>query len=541
MSFNVLRDLLFWIVTASGKRRWARLADLAVVDGGDAPVAFDWPRADLNIASYELAIGLAWLLFQPETDADWHDLWRTPPQPDEVDKAAEAFVHAFNLVGDGPLFMQDFEAFTGETTPVEALLIDTPGANGQKKNADLLTWRGRYPALGLPAAALSLYALQQFAPAGGAGNRTSMRGGGPLTTLVTLEDAARRPAPLWRSVLANLPLFEQGVSVPTLHRALPWLGPTLLSDAAHGERKVSQADPDVDNLQVFFGQPRRIRLAPVAQGVCALTGMPGLVVTGFMQRAWGVNYDVWKHPMTPYRRQKQDDVPYSAKPKSGHFGYRDWVAAVYGAAPGGFAETSRVLKLAEGRAGAFESEGFRASLTVGGWAMNNMEAIVYLHAVKPLYLSETPYLAEDMERLAVTFAEAGETAHQMLRMALRKAHFSDGATVSTDSGLFEQARTAFYERTEAGFHDLLHAAFDKGQVDAAASGQAWLRRLRQAASALFTELTPDFAADPQNGRRVADAWSNLQAAFSGYGKLGSDLYKKLGMPEPVGKRRKVEA
>lgn len=541
MSFNPLRDISLPIGTASGEQQRVRFADLAVTEGGAAAVRFDWPRADLNIASYELSIGLAWLLFQPKTDEDWRDLWSNPPRPDEVDHAAEAFVHAFNLVGDGPLFMQDFEAFAGEATPIEALLIDTPGANGQKKNADLLTRRGRYPALGLPAAALSLYALQQFAPAGGAGNRTSMRGGGPLTTLVTLENSAGEPAPLWRVILANLPLLEHGVSDATLHRALPWLAPTLLSDAAHGEREVSEADPAVDKLQAFFGQPRRIRLTPAERGTCALTGMSGLVVTGFVQKAWGVNYGAWKHPLTPYRRQKEDGEPYSAKPKSGHFGYRDWVAAVYGAASNGFAETSKVLKLAERRAGAFESAGFRASLTVGGWAMNNMEAVAYLHAVKPLYLSDTPYLAEDMERLALAFADAGETAHQILRMALRKAHFSDGATVSTDSGLFEQARTAFYERTEAGFHELLHEAFEERRVDAASSGQAWLWRLRQAASALFTDLTPDFAADPRNGRRVADAWSNLQAAFSGYGKLGAELYRKLGMPQPASKRRKREA
>src|SRR5690606_5071807 len=104
--------------------------------------------------------------------------------------------------GNGPRFQQDFEAIEGEVSDIDALFIDTPGVNGQKKNADVLTHRGRFPALGLKAAAIALYALQQFAPSGGAGNRTSLRGGGPMTTLVWPDrPGSASPAPLWRVLL----------------------------------------------------------------------------------------------------------------------------------------------------------------------------------------------------------------------------------------------------------------------------------------------------------------------------------------------------
>jgi CRISPR system Cascade subunit CasA len=85
---------------------------------------------------------------------------------------------AFFLTGEGPRFLQEFDGIDGDEKPIEALLIDTPGENGQKKNADLLTHRRRCEMLGMPAAAMALYALQQFAPPGGAGNRTSLRAGG---------------------------------------------------------------------------------------------------------------------------------------------------------------------------------------------------------------------------------------------------------------------------------------------------------------------------------------------------------------------------
>ena len=195
----------------------------------DAPVEFDWPRPDFNIASYEFCVGVLAVAFQPSNEL-WQKLWNEPPSRSDLEAALRPLLSAFNLNGDGPRFMQDFEAFsTNDPNPVEALLIDTPGFNGQKKNADLLTHRERYAQLGLPAAAMALYALQQFAPSGGAGNRTSLRGGGPLTCLVL---PSGEPESLWRKILANLPLVDGLIELDgaALKRIFPWLAPTHFSD-----------------------------------------------------------------------------------------------------------------------------------------------------------------------------------------------------------------------------------------------------------------------------------------------------------------------
>ena len=91
---------------------------------------------------------------------------------------------AFNLLGDAPRFLQDLEPLEGRGNPPGMLFIDSAGDSTAKKNADLMVRRGRYDALPLPLAAMALYTLQAFVPSGGAGHRTSMRGGGPLVTLV---------------------------------------------------------------------------------------------------------------------------------------------------------------------------------------------------------------------------------------------------------------------------------------------------------------------------------------------------------------------
>ena len=260
MPFNLLLDPFFPVLTRNGRRGWIAFPQLAAL-ADEEPIEFDWPRVDFNIASLELAIGVAQMAFQPLRPTDWLRLWNDPPGSDEAAEAIAPFAHAFALDGEGPRFLQELGGLEGETTPIEALLIDTPGANGQMKNADVLTHRDRYAALGLPAAAIALYALQQFAPSGGAGNRTSMRGGGPLSTFVLPGAAGGRRPSLWRVILANLPQNDKfAFEAQDLPKILPWLAPTLVSDKAHGERLLSDGDPDTHPLQAFFGMPRRIAL-----------------------------------------------------------------------------------------------------------------------------------------------------------------------------------------------------------------------------------------------------------------------------------------
>ena len=125
----------------------------------------DWPRPDLNLACYELLIGLVYLAHPPNgSDDRAHS-----PDAATLRAAMKPLEPAFNLLGDGPRFLQDLEALEGGGKPPDMLFIDSAGDFTVKKNADLMVRRGRYPALPLPLAAMALYTLQAFAPSGGAG------------------------------------------------------------------------------------------------------------------------------------------------------------------------------------------------------------------------------------------------------------------------------------------------------------------------------------------------------------------------------------
>ena len=127
----------------------------------------DWPRPDLNIACLELLVGLVFMADPPISPQDWRN--RQAGDPARLRGRLAAFAAAFNLLGDGPLFLQDLEKLMGEPSPPDMLFIDSAGANTAKNNADLMVHRDRYARLEPALAAMALFAFQAHAPSGGGG------------------------------------------------------------------------------------------------------------------------------------------------------------------------------------------------------------------------------------------------------------------------------------------------------------------------------------------------------------------------------------
>ena len=545
--FNLLKDPFLPVVMRSGAQRWLAFPELvagAESNGldEDYPIEFNWPRPDFNMASFEFCIGVISLAFDIREEDDWRPFWTNPPDRDALAEKLAPFVHAFYLNGEGPRFLQDCESLQGGETPIELLLIDTPGQNGQRKNSDLLTHRDRYAALGLPAAAMALYTLQAYAPSGGAGNRTSMRGGGPLTALVVpaINDGAP-PVSLWRKIFANVVPCDERLRIDGLPKALPWLAPTLTSEKS---RTVSLAD--AHPLQAYFGMPRRIRLVFSSEpGICSMTGREEPLVTGYIQRPYGTNYGLWQHPLTPYRRQREAGEPYSAKPKSGRFGYRDWVAVTVGSKDGKLAEQPTNIKLAKNNRSHALSQNKQATdarVRVGGWAMNNMEAIAYLFAEEPLHLAKTHDQQQALDDLARHFSEAADQAVSQLLAALKKALFSGQKNTSNDKGILDQARADFFDATEDQFHRLLDNLLqempeDGRLTDPTASARHWLGIMRRVALATFDRLAPVPLQDAEKAKTIVNAYGILNATFAGWTKQSKSLYDKLELPLPEKKSK----
>ena len=260
MPFNLITTAWIPVRLRNGSQAIIRPAQILENICSESEVVFpDWPRPDLNIATLELLIGLVSCAMPPETDEAWSDIWFKSPTVTELDKALAHLIPAFNLDGPEQNFLQDFDTLEGESIGMDGLFLDSAGDSTAKKNADLMVKRKRYARLARPTATIALYALQQFAPSGGAGHRTSMRGGGPMTTLALPSGPQKDDHPaLWSLIWANvLPQSDSALAREDFPLVFPWMAETLTSENGqeiHGE------GPSAHRLQAFFGMPRRIRL-----------------------------------------------------------------------------------------------------------------------------------------------------------------------------------------------------------------------------------------------------------------------------------------
>ena len=458
----------------------------------------DWPRADLNLACLELLIGLVYLAHPPQGGDDR----ASPPGAAALRQAMEPLSPAFNLLGDGPRFLQDLEPLEGKGSTPGMLFIDSAGDSTAKKNADLMVRRGRYEALPLPLTAIALYTLQAFAPSGGAGNRTSMRGGGPMVTLV--KPAAEG---LWPLVWANVPRGEP--LGPGDLDALPWMRPTETSKPVHKKARITVPASDSPSRldpEVFFGQPRRLRL--VARGNA---------VTQVVQQPWGTNYTGWRHPLTPYYKNGTETLP--RHPKPGIFGYRNWRGVILQSETG--LRPASLLQYLR------DIDGARCSLIVAGWAMNNMKPLDFLWSEQPVF----PLSEADEDRAAAA-VEAAEQAGYAVAACVRDG-VGDG---DVKSGAGQRAREAFFAATQGPFEEMLEA-LSAGTPCAAGE---WVEALRAAALPIFDgEVMPGLADLAETRRKKAiAARSKLIAAFAGRPPYGKKLFDSLGLELPAKRAQK---
>lgn len=544
-SFSLLSEPWLPVLRADGSRQWVRPAEIA--DGGANPVvAFAWGRADFDAAAREFMIGLlstACAGRLGERERLWRDWYDQPPGPGALDDLFVPLAPAFDLIAAGPAFMQDFAPLDGEGVPVSQLLIEAPGANTLKKNLDHFVRRGRVEVMSPAAAAMALFTLQTFAPSGGAGHRTSLRGGGPLTTLVRPgPKAPGDPDTLWRLLWVNMMPRDAAAAVDAL--LFPWLGPTRVSD-----KGLLTADADMHPLQVFWGMPRRIRLDWVANdggAPCGLTGqVVPVVARHYRTRPWGVNYGAVLHPLSPYYRAKAGGEWLPVHGQPGRVGWRHWLGLV-AAAPGDAARpAAAVVKAKERLQRRPAAERLGARLLAAGYDMDNMKARDFIEAEMPLHLV-APEIADRFHGLVGQAIAAGRLVAGHLAGALHNALHRPGAP-RQDGGAAALGRDRFWEATERPFHDLLdQAGQDFAVADEEAQNQAamtmrraWLRVLRDQALGIFDALAPltDPAdADPrQVGRHVA-ARRFLLAACSGQGPGGAAIFTELGLVAPAAKR-----
>jgi CRISPR system Cascade subunit CasA len=529
------------VATVEGAREFVRLRDLGRAD----LLRIDTGRADCDISVTEFLIGLIAISMGPTDNYDWPDRFETPPTPDEIDAAIAPFAHALVLDGDGPRFFQDFENLEllndAAREPIASLFMETPAGHFVKE--------GTISALSRRGAALALIALQAGAPAGGRGHRTSLRGGGPSTTLVIPRIGSRAPT-LWQLLWANTP---EGLKIAPEDAAkvIPWLVPTRTS---HNDEITTPAHTHF--AQAFFGMPRRIRLTftPGNGERCAITGdTDAVIVTSYVTRPYGTYYPThtWPHPLSPYYKSKDKELGEIWLPlhfKVSGVGYRDWIGLTLKSKDDKKEETSLpahvVSTFLHARAvdiGLKVSVPNSVGLLAAGYAMDKMKPLDFTEAMLPLISTGDKERDYHLAGCAAAMVQAAEAASQLLLGALKTALYTDKKKAQPESSKapLAAARARFWADTENTFYDTLRDLAVKAPDDADAkvyveAKKAWREAIRTAALSIFDDLAPIDAPDSPDLKNIVGARSMLF-----FGLSGPIIWKALGVERPEKAEKKA--
>jgi len=512
---NLVTDSWIPVRRADGSRE--RIAPWQVTDGAGSnpPIAVCSERPDFDVALMQFLIGLFQVALPPRRDREWAKMFDEPPSADELKNRLEPWAVAFELLGDGPRFMQDRERFEGKEKGVGVLLLEAPGDQTLRNNSDHFIKRDQVRGLCPACVSTALMTLQINAPSGGKGHRTSVRGGGPLTTLLTAdpvgEDVAGSIVPLWISAWSNvLPLEEKDFKglnsgEPLL---LPWLGDTRVSNPG-GESGTTPED--VHRLQALWGMPRRIRLGVRDDelAVCDICGRTDKLIRTFVTKPYGTNYaGAWCHDLSPYRRDK-DGMPICLHPGPSGIGYKDWPRFVFPNPnePGDM--PAIVVHEALANRSRYRRLGKHPQIHVSGFDMDNMKARCWYEARMPLFFLED----ENRELFPVWtqgMVAAAEKAASNLVQAVRNAWFSPRpGSKGPDTGFVRRNFRLGSERKFFEFVEKLQGLSAGQGEESMPMLKDWLRFIGDLALEQFDQFVGTTCVQQEDPKRYAKARLNL--------------------------------
>jgi CRISPR system Cascade subunit CasA len=509
-------------------------------------VAVASPRPDFDGALTQFLIGLLQTTCTPGED-QWWDWRESPPAPDVLKERFEPLLPAFQLTSEkGALFMQERLGDKAEEHPVTYLLIGAATDSALKNNTDHFQKRPQGgECLCRFCAAAALYTLQTFAPSGGGGGDgkfTSLRGGGPLTTLVMGGN-------LWETVWLNVIYGDTFPNGTPDHTIFPWLkSEAFITDAAPVKTIHSTA---MKPEHVFWGMPRRIQLnftvsstpsdAISACAVCGLIDESACV--GFHDLTGGLTYQEeytelgrdgkekkkkrpsWispSHPLSPHTTGRENR-PLAAHPQPGGIGYRHWLGLIENSKEGD--SERRPARVVE----QFRITGKDAQLWAYGFDMDNMKARCWYDATMPILAIPKEHEAlfsDGVTRMVVSAQKVEGDVRKYLKVAL----FPEKSKVRTDELGFGGS---FWDETDTAFYVHLRSLRSVVPTDPLAQAvlESWLGVLNAAALIIFDRYSGSSNLDVMNPRRIARARNDLGMALN-----GMPLRKLLGLPKPARKK-----
>jgi len=528
MQFNLIDERWIPVIRRDGTKNM--IAPWEVTDQfvGNPVVSFDAPRPDFNGALIQFLIGLVQTVAAPQNGTEWRKRLTDPPTPDELKEKFATVRHAFELGGEMARFMQDFEDISADYGGIDGLLIETPGQNALENNTDHFVKRNTVAGLCPVCCATALFAFQTNSPPGGPGYMTSLRGGGPLTTLVVGDN---HHSTLWQLIYLNV--LEHGkflnitgnTSLVEGSYIFPWLGETKKGRRRKGEVFYGEdtGPQDAHPTTMFWAMPRRIRvnLADLSSGTCDVCGnSSGSLISSYKEIPGGASYTGWLHPLSPYYEQttigQTNILPVHAQP--GGMTYRHWLGFVI--------QDGNKKKMPARIVHEFYDRwksGWQFRLWAFGYDMDNMKARCWYESIMPMLCVDVSIRAEYEEKVGGMVRAASEIASNT-RSALKKAWFrrtgdAKGDTTFVDSSFWQNTETDFYTTLNS-----LISALESG-TDTLVVCNQWLTVLCNQSLNLFDRYAWEVPIEDADPKRVVIARKEL-----GQYNRGKKIKELLGIP-----------
>jgi len=534
---NLIDDPWIPVVRKDGTRE--TIAPWEITGGTEPPIRLDAPRPDFNGAIIQFLIGLVQTAIPPGDNREWRRWFKSPPPPDELKDALVPYAHAFNFDGEGPRFMQDYDLNEGVEISVDRLLMEMPGEQTLKLNTDHFLKRGTVNRICRRCCTMALYTLQTNAPSGGRGHRTSLRGGGPLTTLVT-------GTTLWETVWLNVLSRDQFEALGNSARTadsdrFPWMGPPRTSS-----RNEITTPTDVHPTQIFFSMPRRIRidLDHPESGRCDICGCSAdELVSRYSTKDSGVNYKgAWKHPLTPYYQPKNAEEPLPKHGQADGISYRNWLGLVQND-PESRTQPALVVQVFRNDRQRYltNSSGGSAPLWAFGFKTDNMKVVCWNESTMPLiHVGEA--IREQYEGVVTALIKTADLVAASTRSCTRRALFGERKDAG---GNIPEVDSRFWQETENEFYAVLEALREAMEIgeDTTALKLRWLSSLSGEATKLFEAYSQANLISVADPRDIALARRMLRNYISPRNKkirdaldLPRDPDGDGGRPAKAGKR-----
>lgn len=439
---NLLKETWIPVRRKSGKEEWIKPSQITDKSDSDPVMTIDAARPDFNGALLQFLIGFLQTALTPKDEDEWEELFNQSPSVTELDNKFEPFIKAFDLDGDGPRFFQDLTLETGSDIPISRMLIDMPGKNALEHNTDHFVKRNTIQNLCHACTATTLLTLQVNAPSGGQGHRTSLRGGGPLTTVIISHSSKFKT--LWHNLWLNVLLQHEldatncNSKLKKLETIFPWLAETKTS-----ENDVQVLGNEINPLQAYWAMPRRIRLSTprIKDSNCDICSKKSdLLYAHYSTKNYGILYaENILHPLSPYYNDKNILRP--SHPQPGGFTYRHWpsIATVN--------ERALVIRSIDNKVRFMQTK-INYAIHAFGYDMDNMKARCWYEAVIPYWSIDS-----EIKNLFNSYISSITSVATLIASNTRKAVQTAFFNPNNSKGNFDFVQNEFWQRTEMKFFE----------------------------------------------------------------------------------------